>query len=128
MKSGICTESCQYYAFFTGIATPESHPKLWNILINEFGPKRISEGLYKEIAPSNAFIGNFIRLELLARTAQWEKLLREIEGYFGYMAERTGTLWEKIDDKASLNHGFSSQIAVWIYQCTENLNNAGGII
>ena len=46
----------------------------------------------------------------------------EIKGYFGYMAEKTGTLWEKIDDYASMNHGFASQVAVWIYECLNEKN------
>ncbi len=35
------TEVCQYFAFFFKTATPESHPKLWATLLNEFGPNRI---------------------------------------------------------------------------------------
>ena len=119
IQSGACTESCQYYAFFTKTATPERDSKLWSILVNEFGPERITKGLYPEIGVSNAFVGNFLRLESLANAGMWEKLLEEMEGYFGYMAERTGTLWEKIDDSAGMNHGFASHVALWIAQCAE---------
>ena len=38
--SGKCTESCQYYAFFTDIATPELYPELWETLLADFGPER----------------------------------------------------------------------------------------
>ncbi|HID24583.1 MAG TPA: hypothetical protein EYP14_19590, partial [Planctomycetaceae bacterium] len=34
------TEVCQYFAFFFGVATPESHPKLWARLRDQFGPDR----------------------------------------------------------------------------------------
>lgn len=121
IQSGVCSESCQYYAFFTKTATPEQDVKLWTILVNEFGPERMAKGLYPEIGVSNAFVGNFLRLESLANAGMWEKLLAEVEGYFGYMAERTGTLWEKIDDSASMNHGFASYVAVWIAQCVKEL-------
>ena len=33
------TEVCQYYAFFFRVATPQSHPELWRILRDKFGPK-----------------------------------------------------------------------------------------
>ena len=34
------TETCQYYAFFFGVATPETYPHLFKTLRDEFGPKR----------------------------------------------------------------------------------------
>ena len=43
--TGERTEVCQYYAFFCGVATPESHPGLWNTLITDFGPGRAENGL-----------------------------------------------------------------------------------
>ncbi|HDP35283.1 MAG TPA: hypothetical protein ENN29_09265 [Candidatus Hydrogenedentes bacterium] len=33
-----------------------------------------------------------------------------------YMVERTGTLWENVQDHASLNHGFASHIVVSLYR------------
>jgi len=33
-----------------------------------------------------------------------------------YMAERTGTLWENIDTRASLDHGFASHIVNVLYR------------
>ena len=59
-SGGKSTETCQYYAFFFGIATPDSHPELWKKIVNEFGPDRVKRGLYPEIYPSNAFIGNYL--------------------------------------------------------------------
>ena len=40
--SGERTESCQYYAFFCNVATPESHPWLWNTLVHDFGYDRVT--------------------------------------------------------------------------------------
>lgn len=110
--SGECTETCQYYAFFFKTATPKTYPDLWKTLVEEFGPKRKNTKKYPEIWPSNAFIGNYLRLECLSREGLSSQVLDETKGFFLYMAERTGTLWEHIDTAASCNHGFASYIAV----------------
>ena len=115
--SGECTETCQYYAFFFGTATKELHAALWKTLLDDFGPQRFSEDrktlkTHKDIWPSNAFIGNYIRLKLLEREGLGNKILAETKGYFKYMADRTGTLWENDTTCASCNHGFASYAAV----------------
>ncbi len=112
--SGECTEVCQYYMFFFKVAAPETHPELWKRLSEEFGPQRGANGAYPQIAPANAFIGNFLRLDILYRYGLHEQLMEEIKGYFLYMAEKTGTLWENIGDYASCNHGFASHVALWM--------------
>ena len=112
--TGEVTETCQYYAFFSGVATKERDPALWNALLNEFGPERKTNNTHPDIAFSNAFIGNYLRLELLFREGLTDKLLKEIKGYFDYMAKKTGTLWENDGDYASCNHGFASYVAVWL--------------
>ncbi len=112
--SGERTESCQYYAFFTGVATPETHPELWKILVSDFGYDRAEKGLYPEIWPANAFIGNYLRLDLLNRFGFKTELYDNIKGYFAYMAERTGTLWELVASQASCNHGFASHVLYWM--------------
>lgn len=105
------TETCQYYAFFTGTATPQTHAELWHRLIEEFGAKRTEKGLYPEIYPSNAFIGNYLRMMLLVEHGYYQQMLEEAVDYFYYMANKTGTLWEYAEDFASCNHGFASYIA-----------------
>lgn len=109
--TGERTETCQYYAFFFHIATPSSYEKLWNILTGFFGPQRKKTGDFPEIYPSNAFIGNYLRLDILSQYGLRDKLLEEMEGYFTYMADKTGTLWENDTDYASCNHGFASYAA-----------------
>ena len=121
VSSGNVSETCQYYAFFTGVATPNSYPELWNRLLTEFGPDRTKKGLYPDVWQSNAFIGNFLRLELLLREGKYQQLLDECVGYFEYMADRTGTLWENRTDVASCNHGFASYAAVFILEADKNL-------
>jgi len=110
------TEVCQYFAFYFGVATPESHPELWRRLCEEFGPKRKDTKAYPEIHEANAFVGNMIRLELLSRAGRSRQILDESIDYLLYMAERTGTLWENVGDYASLNHGFASHIVVTLYR------------
>lgn len=41
---GNCTEVCQYYAFFTGIATKQEDAALWDILCRDFGYQRKKNG------------------------------------------------------------------------------------
>ena len=111
------TETCQYYAFFSGTATKDEYPELWQTMLHEFGPDRQETGLWAEIAPSAPFIGNYLRLELLANDGTdiaIQKLLADIEGYFGYMADKTGTLWETQHTTASCNHGFASHVLIWL--------------
>ena len=84
------------------------------MLTEEFGPDRVKKGMHPDIYPANAFVGNYLRLDVLTRYGLKERCLQEIEGYFYYMAEKTGTLWENITDYASCNHGFASYAAYLI--------------
>lgn len=108
---GHCSETCQYYAFFTGVATKEKYPQLYKNLVENFGAKRNQEKVYPQVHKSNAFIGNYLRLIMLNENGNKSKIAEECEDYFYYMAEATGTLWEKNDPCASLNHGFASYVA-----------------
>ena len=108
------TETCQYYAFFTGTATKETYPELYSRLVNEFGSVRKERDNYPEIHPSNAFIGNYLRLEILFRDGLYEKVVDDVRGFFLPMAECTGTLWENMTDNASCNHGFASHVICWL--------------
>jgi len=105
------TEVCQYFAFFFGIATPEKHPQLWQRLTRDFGPQRKTTKAFTEIHPANAFIGNQVRFELLSQAGLGQQILDEAAGYWLYMADRTGTLWEHDAPQASCNHGFASHAA-----------------
>ncbi len=112
--SGERTEVCQYYAFFFDCATPESNPWLWETMVRDFGYNRSKTGLFPEIWPANAFIGNYLRLDLLNRYGLHDTLYDNIRGYFEYMADRTGTLWEHDSTVASCNHGFASHVIYWM--------------
>ena len=108
------TETCQYYAFYFGVATRETHPELWRTLLEDCGPGHKVLEKHPEVAPSNAFIGNYLRLELLSRAGLSAQIDRETRGFFTYMVERTGTLWEHDSTSASCCHGFASHAAVLI--------------
>ncbi|HBQ56178.1 MAG TPA: hypothetical protein DD786_03395 [Porphyromonadaceae bacterium] len=117
------TEVCQYYAFFFNIATPESYPALWKKLTDEFGPHRNTAITYPQVAVANAFIGNYLRMDILSRYGLQSQLISEIEEYFFYMAERTGTLWENVHSQASCNHGFASYIGHVLYRDVLGISN-----
>lgn len=133
--SGECTETCQYYAFFTGVATKDSDETLWRRLVHDFGPDRIKnakwdcgdnlwlrlstpirEGRWKNIWPANMIFGTCLRMELLSRDGRSAQVAREIKEHFLPMAEKTGTLWEHGDSRASCCHGFASIAAEYLYR------------
>ena len=123
--TGNRSEVCQYYAFFFDIADPEDErfAKLKDLVLNVFGPYRKAKGIMPEIAYANAFIGNYLRMELLLRWGRYEKVLEECKGYFYKMAETTGTLWEHDSISGSLNHGFASFIGAGIVKCLLGIKN-----
>ena len=114
--SGQHTEVCQYYAFLFGVATPESHPALWKRLRDEVVPGRVDKGLYADLHPINAFIGSYLRLELLSKYGLSKQILDESIATYKAMADRTGTLWESLKPKASCNHGFASHLTNVLYR------------
>ncbi len=113
------SEACQYYAFRFG-AADRNDPRfaeLVNTVLNVFGPARTDE--LPEIEKANALMGIYLRLELLIRWEEHEQLRADICGFFGGMAEKTGTLWEYTQGIGSLDHGFASYAAVAIAACTK---------
>ena len=133
--SGERTETCQYYAFFTGVATRERDAVLWKRLVDDFGPDRIRtakwdcgdnlwlrlstpirEGVWKEIWPANMIFGTCLRMELLSRDGRSAQVAREMREHFLPMAEKTGTLWEHGDPRASCCHGFASIAAEYLFR------------
>lgn len=111
---GHITETCQYYAFFFGVADKVTHRALWERLRDEFGPERDATVSYPEIAPSNMIIGVYMRQDLLMEDGDIARMYREECHVFYSMAKRTGTLWEHLSVKNSLCHGFASYCAKWI--------------
>ena len=106
------TETCQYYAFYFETATVNAYPELWKKLTSEFGPPRRKSRAFPDIAPSNAFMGNVMRIELLSRSGLTDQLVDESKDFFLPMAELTGTFWENMGNEASMNHAFGSHVIV----------------
>jgi alpha-L-rhamnosidase len=96
------------------VATPETYPELWETLLHDFGPQRKETGKHPDIYFANAFIGNYLRLDLLMNYGYEKEILDNMDGYFYYMAEQTGTLWENDGDYASCSHGFASHVIYWL--------------
>ena len=116
-KTAHTTETCQYYAFYFDVASPEDYPELFDLMLGSFGPKRDPEKTFPTVYPSNAIVGNYLRLEILLRLGLKDRVLDECRDFFLGMAELTGTLWEHSSLTASLNHGFASMAAVYIHEC-----------
>lgn len=112
IRTNNMSEACQYYAFFTKIASRPLYPKLYETLLNDFGAKRDDTKIYPNVYKSNAFIGNFLRLMMLLENGNKDCLKNECIAYFKKMAVLTGSLWEMDNPYAcSLNHGFASYVA-----------------
>lgn len=124
VPTGHLTETCQYYAFYFGIAKPDEYKALYELLMTTFGPNRNADLVYPEVYPSNAIVGNYLRLELLLKDRQYEQVLQECKAFFSKVAELTGTLWEHSKLTASLNHGFASVAAAYIVECVKNQKQA----
>jgi len=116
------TEVCQYYAFFFNIATPNSHKKLFETLLNDFGPSRKINNKHPEIYFANSFIGNYLRLDILSRYGYGKKVLEDISGYFYVMSQKTGTLWEHDAEVASCDHGFTSVVTYWLLKHVDEID------
>lgn len=101
------TEVCQYYAFRFRVADKEKFSKLYDILVTDFYPGTTK---WPDIPKVNAFMGMYIRMELLREWGKNEMLVKEIKDFFGHMAQYTSTLWEHKDMSGSLNHGFASYV------------------
>jgi alpha-L-rhamnosidase len=101
------TEVCQYYAFFTGLASPRREKALW---------QRLVRGDYGTLFPANVFVGKIMRFQLLIENGEFEAARREVMKSYLPMARTTGTLWELFQKNVSCNHGFTSYVAVLIDQ------------
>lgn len=107
--SGHHTEACQYYAFYFGIASPQSHPKLWQELLTRCS---LAPGVsHPDLPRCGVFLGQQLRMILLARQGLHSQLVEELRAAYLPMAERTGTLWEYEFPTNSCDHGFTSHVA-----------------
>lgn len=114
------SEAGQYYAvLFGGIdINSEKYAELKRMILHVFTPDR--KDVMPEILEVNAFIGAYLRLEVLLKMKEYKLLLSDIQKFFGNMADYTGTLWEYRQFEGSLDHGFASYALVAIKVAMEN--------
>ena len=105
------TETCQYYAFYLDAQRPQAIPSSGNVWCRNSARAGKRQAHGPRCFLSRPFIGNVLRLEVLTREGLAAQALEESRDYLLYMAERTGTLWEFHDQRASCNHGFASHTA-----------------
>lgn len=112
------TEICQYFAFYFGVATLATHPKLWQVLREQFGPRRKETKLFPDVHEANMLDGNLLRLEVLSKAGLGQQVLDESISYLLRMAERTGTLWENTGATTgwSCNHACMSHVVKSLYR------------
>lgn len=104
------TETCQYYALFFGIVSPEENPAFFHKMVENFGEKRDDAKVYPKVYRSNVLMGIMMRLTILNRFGEKKRIFQEALDYFYKMALQTGTLWEHDSPAASLNHCFTSYL------------------
>ena len=102
------SEACQYYAaLFGGFDLSEPRFRLLRRGIAEGFPDRRES---PDFCPVNAFIGMYLRMNVLANMGDRALLQDNIRAFFGGMCGKTGTLWEYKNPTNSLDHGFASYV------------------
>jgi len=106
--TGNKSEICQYLADFCGITDPKM--RHWN----EWRDKLLNKSRHGELAAVNMFVGRMLRFELLLSAGRFGQFRKEAVETLSHMVERTGTLWEMDEAKASCCHGFASVLAPYL--------------
>lgn len=107
------SEACQYYAILYGgidLDDPK-YQKLKEYVINDFQNFDAGDYLF---CPKNAFIGLYLRMNVLINMKDCELMAKNLETFCLHMSRKTGTLWEDKNGKGSLDHGFASYVALTI--------------
>lgn len=104
------SEACQYYTLlFGGIDTDdEKYSALMEHVRKGFSDFDKGD---REFCPINAFIGLYLRMNVLSNLGYDDIIMKDVDGFFGAMCDKTGTLWECKEPVGSLDHGFASYVA-----------------
>lgn len=108
IPTGNASEAGQYYAVLFGgvdVDAPEYAALKHHILTGFADMTGTTERKY---VPVNAFIGLYLRIKVLLKLGLYDILLGELDGFFGGMVGKTGTLWEYRQMTGSYDHGFAS--------------------
>ncbi len=110
------SEAAQYYAaLFGGIDLSE--PKFASLLETikkGFGEFAKTVGDKYDFCPINAFIGMYLRMNVLHNLGDPNLMAENLKSFFGGISDLTGTLWETKTLSGSLDHGFASYAACTI--------------
>lgn len=112
------SETCQNYAAFFEIFTKEENLEFYDRLTEKLGCFK-REKYYPDVYVSNMFIGYILRLLVLLREGEFEKVVAECKNRFADMAADTGTIWELFQTNASCDHGFGAVVGqMLVYSLT----------
>ena len=104
------SEACQYYTLlFGGISMEDEKYSALMSHVRE-GFVNFDKG-DREFCPINAFIGLYLRMNLLDRMGDASLTEKCVSEFFLKMCDTTGTLWECREPHGSLDHGFASYVA-----------------
>ncbi len=105
------SEACQYYAILYGSIDLDAprYAALKAHVIQNF--EKFEAGEY-QFCPKNAFIGLYLRMNVLLDMQDGALLAKNLEEFCLHMCRITGTLWEYRDGKGGLDHGFASYVAL----------------
>lgn len=105
------SEANQYYAvLFGGIDLEDrKYYPLKRLIIDDFNHFAPGDRIF---CPKNAFIGLYLRMNVLMNLGNGKLLYENLIAFFSDMSRETGTLWEYRERKESLDHGFASYVAL----------------
>ena len=107
------SEACQYYAILFGGVDLEApkYEKLKAYVYNNFESFDAGDRVF---CPKNAFIGLYLRMNVLLNIGNGKMLYDNIKTFCEGMCRTTGTLWEYREQKGSYDHGFASYLSLAI--------------
>lgn len=86
------SEACQYFAFYFGLATPNTHPVLYKKLLTEYGHLN-NPGRTGELRCIDSLPAFLLRQEILLRYGEAEAVFNECTGLFKNKYPETKTLF-----------------------------------
>ncbi|MBQ8893962.1 MAG: hypothetical protein IJ043_06085 [Clostridia bacterium] len=107
------SEAGQYYAALFGkidLNSPKYAQFKTNIYDSMADFQKKNE--HFEHCPADAFIGLYLRMNVLLNLEDPKLMAENLKGFFGGMCALTGTLWEYKTPTRSLDHGFASFAAL----------------
>ena len=103
------SEACQYYAILYGNLDLDDakYTALKAHIMDGFKHFDLKDSKF---CPINAFIGLYLRMNVLMNLGDRQLLADNMKEFFSDMCDATNTLWENRTTKGSLDHGFASYV------------------